>query len=419
MSKVLYICSARNFRQGNVMRKMLEMVDCWKRMGHDVVYLWGGDLYASPSSDDRDPSKVADSHNRWYRKMSLMAPLVHSLSEWRDIKHNRRMRQQVEQIVRQEKPDLIFERSNRLSTSGLDVAQKFGLPFVLEWKDHLIDYRLSLFRLRAGTVERRKNREADLLVAESEVLRQQLALQGVDAENILVAHNAVSSGQFVVDEQSRSKQRDRFGVRDDQVLVGYMGGYAFYHNMLLLVEAADLIRQRGRSDISFLLIGRGLQHESVRRRAEELGLLGNIIRMEPWVPKDQVPGVLAAFDVAVLPGCTDIICPIKVQEYMAVGLASIIPDYACNREVMEHNHNGWLFDPDSTSALANGIATLADDKALRKRLGEKARQDVTTRFSWENTWGHALEDALRRLTPGDSTTKSLSVQPQTSPHRKV
>ncbi len=71
-------------------------------------------------------------------------------------------------------PDLIWERSSRLHCAGMLVARKIGVPYVLEWKDHLVPYRLSFYRGRALKMEKRKNHEADFIVVESEVLRQWL-----------------------------------------------------------------------------------------------------------------------------------------------------------------------------------------------------------------------------------------------------
>lgn len=392
MKKILYICGGRGFLTARAGRKLHEVPNCWRRMGYEVIHFSGGDLYpgGSPSA-----TSVQEYHNKWYRRWKVFDPLVRSASERRDIQHNQRMLVRVGQLIEEHRPDLVWERSSRLATSGLDIAHRYGLPFVLEWKDHLVDYPLSLWRGKATRTERRKECEADMIVVESHVLRQRLAQEGVDAGKIVVAHNAVRPEEFVMDPGARERHRARLRIGPEQVLVGYAGGYQFYHSMPLLVEAAERVRQRGIGDIRFLLVGQGEQYAKARALAERLGLLGTTLAMEPWVPKEQVPGVLSAMDIAVQPGTTDIICPIKVLEYMAMALAVVLPDYACNREVIDHYRTGWLFKPEDADALANAFVALASDGVLRNLIGREAREAVSLRFRWEQTWGAALEEVLR------------------------
>jgi glycosyltransferase involved in cell wall biosynthesis len=269
---------------------------------------------------------------------------------------------------------------------------------VLEWKDHLVNYSFSLFRWRALRLEKQKNREADYVVVESGVLRDLLALSSVSLQKIVVAHNAVDSSEFARDQNKRVQVRNALGVGDQTVLVGYLGSYAFYHDTRRLVLAADIIRKQGANvDVKVLMMGSGKEYRQSRGLAEELGLVDQHVLMMPGVPQHEVPGVLSALDLAVLPGSTDIICPIKVQEYMACELPSVVPDYACNREVLRDWQTGLLFNPGDEAALAEKIALLAANRELRKTMGKHARTDALRRFSWEATWGAALEAMLTRV----------------------
>jgi len=77
-------------------------------------------------------------------------------------------------------------------------------------------------------------------------------------------------------------------------------------------------------------------------------------------------------------------------------LPSVVPDYACNREVLRDGETGLFFKPKDASALAEQIIHLAESCELRKEMGRLAREDVVRRFSWEATWGTALEQILSR-----------------------
>jgi glycosyltransferase involved in cell wall biosynthesis len=100
------------------------------------------------------------------------------------------------------------------------------------------------------------------------------------------------------------------------------------------------------------------------------------------VSSSEVPGLLSAFDVGVLPGSHDYGHPMKLVEYAAAGLASVAPDLASAREVLQHGVTGLLFPPGDVNALAATLARLATDEVLRQRLGAHARRQLAVGASW-------------------------------------
>jgi glycogen synthase len=52
------------------------------------------------------------------------------------------------------------------------------------------------------------------------------------------------------------------------------------------------------------------------------------------------------------------------------------------REILERDRNALLFAPRDAAALATAIARLANDPALRHRLGTAAARDVRRHWLW-------------------------------------
>jgi glycosyltransferase involved in cell wall biosynthesis len=147
------------------------------------------------------------------------------------------------------------------------------------------------------------------------------------------------------------------------------------------------------------MVGNGELYPECLAEAQQRGLIGGILTMRPGVPGREVPATLSALDIAVLPGSTDIICPIKIQEYMAAGLPTIAPDYLCNREVITHGKTGMLFTPGDEVALAKAILELSRGRELRQHMSRVARAEVASRFTWERTWGKTLRQIFDRIEP--------------------
>ncbi|MDG1873775.1 MAG: glycosyltransferase family 4 protein [Mariniblastus sp.] len=384
-----YVCSGRNFKKSDPGRKIFEVVRCWRELGFQIEHTCGADISTNRRKTEHGlPTTNIQNRPGRSRIQSFSPAIFHSISEFRDIRHDRKMLSHLRSLSQKRKPEFIWERSCRLHWAGLKHAKELGVPYILEWKDHLVDYQASWYRNRALALELKKNNKADRIVVESNVLKDNLINQGINGAKIIVAHNAIDSSIFRPNQDHRKLKRAELGIDNDTILAGYLGSYAFYHNTELLIQAANLVEN---PKVKFVLIGDGLELEQCRTLAKKLGVLEKNLVMLPRTTMDQVPLILCALDIAILPGSTDIICPIKIQEYMASGTATVAPDYSCNREVVPNENVGSLFQPGNANALANAIDELANNPSRRNAIGAAARNHVLQEFTWEKTWGRAIE----------------------------
>ncbi len=74
----------------------------------------------------------------------------------------------------------------------------------------------------------------------------------------------------------------------------------------------------------------------------------------------------------------------------------VLPDYEATREVVEHDVTGLLFEPGNAQALHVQLRRLQNDPELGRKIGIAARDRAQNRFSWEATWGRAIEDIYER-----------------------
>lgn len=388
--KIIYIISPRSAYSSNPGRKISSIIELWKKK-YEVLTFFGGDILGNtpPSTSNYGNASV---YEKSYRKAALLEPLVHTASELKDIFHNIRSYNFLKKQYKDEKIDLVWERSSRLHFAGLLYAKKHKLPYVLEWKDNLVNYKFSFLKPIALYFERYKCQQADKIVVESQVLKDELSKEGIDSEKIIVAHNASDSSIFVRDEKEGAKYRESLRINKETILIGYLGSYAFYHDAVRLVLAAKILKERGyENKMKFLMVGNGKEYKECLEAAKKTEVLDGILIMKDAVPKEEVPKILSAIDISVLPGSTDIISPIKILEYMASETATIVPDYPCNREVITNNINGLLFKPKNELDLADKIESLISNSELIKPLGKKAKETVAEKFSWESTWGRALD----------------------------
>jgi glycosyltransferase involved in cell wall biosynthesis len=107
------------------------------------------------------------------------------------------------------------------------------------------------------------------------------------------------------------------------------------------------------------------------------------VRFTGLRPREQVPELIAGFDIALQPRAVEYASPLKVFEYMAAGRAIVAPDQANIREVLTQGQTALLFDPAQPGAMWQAVARLAGDAALRERLGKAAAAEIVRRdYTW-------------------------------------
>jgi glycosyltransferase involved in cell wall biosynthesis len=155
--------------------------------------------------------------------------------------------------------------------------------------------------------------------------------------------------------------------------------------------------------LRLLLIGDGVMLPQVRDRIAAHGLHDRCT-LTGMVPQPEGPAHLAACDILASPTIrnadgTDFFgSPTKLFEYLAMGKGVIASRLAQLAEIVEHDRTGLLVAPGDADELASAIERLADDAALRQRLGAAAREQVLAHHTWRGHTARIMR-ALRESFP--------------------
>lgn len=95
--------------------------------------------------------------------------------------------------------------------------------------------------------------------------------------------------------------------------------------------------------------------------------------------RQDMPDLLAAADIFVLPSHFEGL-PLSVIEAMMAGVPVVTSDIKGCRELVRNGVNGVLVPPGDAAALATALNRLANDAALRHRMGEAGRRIALARY---------------------------------------
>jgi glycosyltransferase involved in cell wall biosynthesis len=289
--------------------------------------------------------------------------------------------------------DFIYQRYSRFNWTGVALSFATGLPLALEFNGSEVWIGrnwdpVGQFALLAA-VERLNCRAADFIFVVSEVERRNLISAGVEPDKIMVNPNGVDTSEFQPGTGG-DEQRRALGIQE-KIVVGFAGTFGPWHGAPVMAEAA---LKTADARCHFLFIGDGDQRslaESIVAR-ERVGAT-----FTGRVARDKVAAYLDACDILVSPhvmsldGSEFFGSPTKLFEYMAMSKAIIASRLGQLADVIDDGENGILVEPGDPEGLALAIKRLADDEALRKRLGAAARQKVIRQYTWKHNAARVFE----------------------------
>lgn len=195
------------------------------------------------------------------------------------------------------------------------------------------------------------------------------------------------------------KIRQRLGLRPDQVVVLYQGGYYLVTRALdkLILAAHHLPERYVLVYIGFAVRG---EDQLLQALAQKEGLADRV-RFLPPVPHQELMAYTMDADVGVIPfidnceamhWCT----PNKIYEYMMAGLATVSTDLPELRRVIDAHQVGALMNPLDPKSVAAAIRAVADDPAALAAIKQRARAAAESEYNWEREAGK-IRELYRRL----------------------
>ena len=214
-----------------------------------------------------------------------------------------------------------------------------------------------------------------------------------------VAPNAVDAELFR--PMDREECRRRLGLSG--FVAGYVGRLVPEKGLMEMIEALAF----SRGDVNLLFVGAGKFQAELEQRAREVGESSNV-RFLPAQPLEELPQVMNALDVLVLPSRTT---PRWKEQFGRV----IIEAHACATPVIGSDSGaipevigeaGIVFRERNVRDLADAMERLRRSPAECRRLGSLGRQQVEKSFTWERV-AERMRAIYLEMCPGIAAAKVI------------
>lgn len=217
--------------------------------------------------------------------------------------------------------------------------------------------------------------QLDTIFVNSEEYRQSWIKRGLDAAKLKIFPRGLDT-EFFHPTRRDAAFFEKFGAPNGQVRLLYVGRVSREKDLDILANAYR--RLRGENlPVQLYLVGDGPYSQALSDDLPEACFTG-------YLRGEELAAAYASADIFVFPSTTDTFGNVII-EAQASGVPVVVSDSGGPKELVEDNANGLVTKSHDVEDFARAIRALVSDPALRRRMGERARESVVNR-----TWPSAF-----------------------------
>lgn len=176
------------------------------------------------------------------------------------------------------------------------------------------------------------------------------------------------------------------GIQQTDKVAVFTGAHGIANGLDAILDAASVLKSRGRKDIVLVFIGDGKMKEHLIKRAEKEEL--DNCRFYNPIPKKELNRIVAAADVGLMvlanvPAFYYGTSPNKFFDYISSGLPVLNNYPGWLADMIQENNLGVVVPADNPQRFADGLISLLDNNNLKLQCGKNARAFAETYFSRE------------------------------------
>lgn len=371
------------------------IVSALREMEHDVQILSfpGADpeLSSPPSENKKSEKKniIVDS----IKKISVLTKYAPEfVFEFFELCYNGMAFFRLTKVIKENSIELIYERYSLFMFIGVLLANKQGIPIILEVNDSALVQRVRplMFKGIAKKFEKWIFSKCTGIVFISSHFQEVVQLEYKTIAKSVISPNSADLSIFDPKQYNKKAIKEELNLAD-KVICGYVGAFNPWHGIDWFVEIiAPRIKEN--PSLVLLLVGDGICYEFIKDVIKKEHVEDQIV-LTGKVAHGDVAKYLAAMDFGILPDSNTYGSPMKLFEFMAMNCGMVIPDFSPIQEVVSDEKTSWLFSKNDKEACIDLVLEVSKSPNNQIRVGKNARAYIEN----ERQWRHNAELMLTLL----------------------
>lgn len=200
--------------------------------------------------------------------------------------------------------------------------------------------------------------------------------------------SATLSNWRLVTERSRSNEiakisllKKEFSIDEDSLLIGNASALSDHKDLITFVEVANIVLQKTKQKIHFVLIGEGKERSEIEEKIKTLNLQKHITLTGF---RHDIPQILPELAIFLMTSKEEGLGT-TVLDAMAANVAVVSTNAGGLPESVIHNKTGLLADIKDIETLSQHVLQLIENPNLRNELAKNAKLNVKQNFSKQLT----------------------------------
>ncbi len=280
-------------------------------------------------------------------------------------------------------PQLVHTHSSKAGMLGRLAAYQLGIPAVHTIHGASFHYGQNIIAKTAYKwAERRAANWCQHYITVCDAMTDQYVQAGIaPRDRFTTIYSGMDVDHFLTPRRDPATLRRELGLSPHDIVLGKVARLFHLKGHEYLIEAAPQV-VKAVPNVRFLLVGDGILKAEFQSRIAELGLTKHFV-FAGLVAPEAVGDYLHAMDVVVHTSVWEGLARVLPQGSIAgKPVISFAIDGA--PEVCVPDETGLLVEPRNVPRLSEAMIRLAQDAALRQRLGAAGRDRFTEQFRHQN-----------------------------------
>jgi glycosyltransferase involved in cell wall biosynthesis len=340
---------------------------------------------------DSLPDVVAEDIKKWGRGSNLFSKIL--------VYNYLSASKLVNELIRKEsiKYDIVIAHDWLSAIGGITVKKEVGLPLAFHVHSTEKGRTFGNGSEVVSNIELHCGMAADLIVTVSYAMKEELTKLGFPKDKIQVCYNGVDPQKYnpeEIDKEQIKKVREFYGIKDDELMILFIGRLVGVKGVDKLIMAMPHILQKA-PKARLVIVGLGDLQEYLVNLVRITKMDSYVKFRFDFVPEEERILHYAACDVAVFPSLYEpfgivALEAMSMEKPVVVGAAGV----SGMREIViccGEEQCGYHVNPSDPSDIAWGINNALETPEKMKWLGKNGRRRVLSEFTWDKVTEKTLE----------------------------
>lgn len=350
--------------------------------------------FLSAFLSDKFETKLIGGKHEEYEGESLFIPhkygvepqIIDSLQREINFKNDKQAYQEIRQIIKDYKPDIVHTHASKSGAIGRLAASKENVPVIVHtFHGHVFHSYFGKLKTQFyKTIERRLAKKSSAVIAISNLQKNEL----VNIHKVIPQEKAkvINLGFDLTKFQSnQNKKRSEFiaqyAIKEDEVCIGIIGRLTNIKNHDMFFQVIDQVVAKSKQKLRVFVIGGGELEKDLMTKASEIESkhAKSIFTFTSWIKDVDVP--LARLDIVCLTSHNEG-TPVSLIEAQAANVVVMSTNVGGVKDIVDENHTAFIINDFSVNDYAIKLLELTENKEKREKMSQNGWNYVKDKFHY-------------------------------------